>query len=70
MYRTTSRTAPTTTYGLYEAELAYRRERMINDFRAINDAARRRAERRARRDAAVAPGSVLRWIRVHQHATR
>ncbi len=70
MYSTTAAAGSTGTTGLYEAELAYRRERMINDFRAINAAARRRAERRARRDAAIAPGPVLRWIRVHQHATR
>lgn len=56
--------------GLYEAELAHRREAMIDDFRAINAAARLRAERRARRDAALAPGRVLRWVRVRQHATR
>jgi len=46
---------------------------MIKEFQAINDAARRRAERRAdraSRSAAVAPGPVRRWIRVHQHATR
>lgn len=70
MNLTTGTAGSTATTGLYEAELAYRRERMINDFRAINAAARRRAERRARRDAAVAPGPVVRWLRVHQHATR
>lgn len=67
---TTSAAGTAAASGLYEAELAYRRQRMINDFRAINDAARRRAERRARRDATVAPGPVVRWLRVHQHAAR
>lgn len=60
----------TATVGLYEAELAYRRECIIADFRAINDAERRRAERRARRDVTVAPGPVVRWLRVHQHTAR
>lgn len=44
---------------LYEAALDHRRERMINEFRAINVAARRRAERRARRVARSGPGPVL-----------
>jgi len=73
--QTPGSTEEDTVYGAsvtnsYEAELAYRRERMINEFRAVNAAARRRAERRARRVARSGPGPVLKWIRVHQHATR